>query len=76
MSVRILWDPSENVAALYDSVTGALLGRVFDGDESYEDAEHFLDWLTRWGSHDPRALAPTQLAELRETFFRERPAAA
>lgn len=67
MSVRIAWDPEEGVACLYDSVTGVAFGQVFDGDESYEDAERFLDFLAR--KHlDARAVQPNTLRLLRAEF--------
>lgn len=76
MSVRILWDGGDNVACLYDSVTGIVFGEVFTGDDSYEDAERFLNWLTTWLGRDPRALPPGELAQLRKSFFDEKPVAA
>lgn len=67
MSTRIAWDPEEEVAALYDSVGGVAFGEVFEGEESYEDAERFLDWLSRKGI-DARAVQPNTLRDLRREF--------
>lgn len=76
MSTRILWDATDNVAALYDSVTGLAFGEVFEGDNAYEDAERFVDWCLNWIKVDPRELPPTELIALRKTFLREKPVAA
>ena len=67
MSVRIAWDAHDNVACLYDSTSGIAFGQVFTGDESYENAERFLQWLER-KSLDARAVQPNTLRELREEF--------
>lgn len=72
MSTRILWDPQENVAALFDSVSGTAFGDVFEGEESYEHAERFLDWLAR-KKLDARAVQPNTLRELRREFLDEHP---
>ena len=67
MSTRIVWDGQEQVAALYDSVSGVAFGEVFRGDESYEDAERFLAFLSR-KSLDARSVQPNTLRELRREF--------
>lgn len=67
MSVRICWDAQENVACLYDSVSGVAFGEVFDDGDTYENAERFLDWLARKGL-DPRAVQPNTLRALRREW--------
>ena len=66
MSVRIAWDPEEDVAVLYDSVSGfPIHTRVFEKPESYEDAERFLAYL---GDRDARLMSPSSLERWRKTF--------
>lgn len=66
MSVRIAWDPEEDVAVLYDSVSGfPIHTRVFGKPESYEDAERFLGYL---GDRDPRLMSPSSLERWRKEF--------
>lgn len=67
MTTRILWDADENVAALYDSVSGVAFGEVFDDGDTYEDAERFLAWLDRKGI-DAREVQPNTLRDLRREF--------
>jgi hypothetical protein len=74
VSTRIAWDPDENVACLFDSVSGTAFGQILDGDESYEDAEKFLDWLAR-KNLDARAVQPNTLRELRAEFAEGKAAA-
>ena len=67
MSTRIVWDPTEDVAALYDSVSGVAFGEVFTAPDGYENAENFLAWLTA-KKLDARVVHPTTLRELRREF--------
>ncbi len=67
MSVRIAWDAHDDVACLYDSVTGVAFGQVFEDGDSYENAERFLQWLERKGL-DARQVQPNTLRELRAEF--------
>lgn len=67
MSTRILWDPTEDIAAFYDSVSGFAFGKVFTAPDSYENAENFLAWLTA-KNLDARAVQPNTLRALRREF--------
>lgn len=67
MSVRILWDPEEDIAVLYDSTSGYPVGAIFDGGESYEQADRFLSFLTS-KKLDARAVQPNTLRALRREF--------
>jgi hypothetical protein len=64
VSTRIAWDREEDVAVLYDSVTGIAFGQVFEGEESYEEAERFLGWLPL----DAGTYAHEGLVEMRRRF--------
>ena len=66
MSTRIAWDMIDNVACLYDSVSGVAFGEVFDSDEAYEDAERFRKWLE---PTDARKLTPQELSQARARYF-------
>lgn len=72
MSVRILWDASDDVACLYDSVSGEAFGQLFDAPGGYEHAERFLDWLAA-KKLDARAVQPNTLRALRREFLDEQP---
>jgi hypothetical protein len=67
LSTRIAWDPEDDVACLYDSVTGVAFGEVFSGDESYEQAERFLEWLAA-KELDARGVQGNTLRDLRREF--------
>ncbi len=67
MSTRILFDITDSAACLYDSVTGLAFGEIFEGEEAYEDAERFLDWLAH-KDLDARDVQPNTLRELRSEF--------
>jgi len=69
MSTRILWDRIDNVACLYDSVSGVAFGELFTGEESYEHAERFLDWLPL----DARTYSAASLTEMRRRFLEAHP---
>jgi hypothetical protein len=70
MGVRILHDPSEGKAALYDSVSGHAFGPVIGDLELFASAQDaalaFLDHL----NVDARTLAPSIL-EVRLEAFRQ-----
>ena len=67
MSTRILWDPADDKAALYDSASGEAFSLIFEGPEAYESAERFLDWLQH-KKLDARAVQPNTLRALRREF--------
>ncbi len=67
MSTRILWDPEEDTACLYDSVSGEAFGAIFTAPYAYENAENFLAFLTA-KKLDPRAVQPNTLRALRREF--------
>lgn len=68
MGVRVLYDPAERVAVLYDSTSGWAFGPVIgdgeDGTAAGERAEAFLTWLDR----DARVLSQSELEELWAAF--------
>jgi hypothetical protein len=54
MGVRVLVGDADGTkaAALYDSVTGWMIGPIFEAEDAYEQAEAFLDWMR----HEPYLL--------------------
>lgn len=67
MSVRL--SSQENRTALYDSTTGWAFGPTFD---TQEDAEAFLEHLSRIGERDARLIPVGELVELALEWEAER----
>jgi hypothetical protein len=72
MSTRILYDPEQGSAALYDSVTGVAFGEIFDaaddGTPADDMAREFVEYVQGLG-HDLRGLDPRTLAGIRERWL-------
>jgi hypothetical protein len=47
MAVEVAYDIRRQIAVMWDNTTGLAFGPVFDGPGCDQDAENFLDWLTR-----------------------------
>lgn len=45
MGLRILYDPDEPAACLWDSVSDWAFGPVFEGESAFTDAQAFIEWL-------------------------------
>lgn len=71
MGVHVLHDRDARTAALYDSVTGAAFGAVFEEDPEHGwdaggAAQALLNWL---GPIDARTVSPDLLNVLREEWL-------
>ena len=70
MGVRTLVgiaDGTTNAAAMYDSVTGRMIGPIFEADDAHEQIESFLNWmnsLTFMAYADVIGLEPSDLPDL------------
>jgi hypothetical protein len=49
---------SEEVVAIFDSVTGWAFGPTFSNEE---EADSFLAFVSRWGGRDARSLSDAEL---------------
>jgi hypothetical protein len=75
MALGIIFDEEREVAAYYDTVTGAAFGLVFTGYDGREQAEHFALWLSRNEDYsrrgDPRQFPYNALELLRSEWRKE-----
>lgn len=58
MGLYVLYDPDNERAVLYDSVSEWAFGPGFIGDDADEQAQAFIDWLTE----DARVMPQNELA--------------
>ena len=67
MGCRVMYDPDDDAACLYDSVTETVFGRRFLG-HGQEKADAFLAWCA--SNHgDPRKLALSTVVELQDEWL-------
>ena len=80
MGVHTLYDPEQEKAAMFCSVTGAAFGPTFD-DESPEkipedcemlDAHQLCDLFQKWLGRDARQVEPKDLEEAKGIFLSAR----
>jgi len=69
MGVRTAYDPIEDIAIAYDSVTGWAFGPIFEHDGGTERLEAFLDSI----GGDPRKLDDAELVEALADWNRANP---
>ena len=69
MALGVIHDQAGRRAAFYDTVTGVAFGEVFEGDDAWEQAQHFAYWLSReLPPVDPRDLTLEALSEQRSKW--------
>ena len=66
MAVEILWDPSKQVACMWDNTSDTAFGPVFSGPSADTEVQEFLDWAQSGAAsrEDVRAIPAEELERL------------